>query len=387
MSEAVAPDPVATTQRESGWRWFVLGLVLMVAVTSAPAWPASLSLFSGAVRLLLPVEQFAMLVLVAIAFCAVVGWWVGGRLLLALVWLAVAGYVIWKVPQPFSGYGIFLRSWAITLGASFGLVCLASPTRPFLGRALAAVALTGAVFTAAFSARGTDATGRNSSAFGAPTQMFAQEYQQRVGEALASWRMRASSDVWKQFSRRFPSAAERTKRFESTLVALGEPRPASPTVGGARPGRMVGLVPALLGLESLLALALGWAAYHRLARARIGPPIGSLRNLRFNDQWVWGLVVGITLLMLPTLIEWRAAGLNLVCFLGTLYALRGAGVLTWWIPDKAAIWLLLALVIMVSVLGPVWVLLLTLVVTFALGLGDTWQDFRAGTPSSWPWSS
>lgn len=385
MKEAVAPAPVATTQRERGWRWFVLGLVLMVVITSAPAWPASLSLFAGAVRLLLPVEQFAMLVLVSIAFCAVVGWWVGGRLLLALVWLAVAGYVIWKVPQPFTGYGVFLRSWAVTLGASFGLVSLASPTRPFLSRGLAAVALAGAVFAAAFSASGS--TSGRSSSFDGPAQMFAQEYQQRVAETLSSWRTRASSDVWKQFSRRFPSAADRAKEFEGTLIALGEPRPASPTVGGARPGRMVGLIPALLGLESLLALALGWAAYHRLARARIGPPIGSLKDLRFNDQWVWGLVVGITLLMLPTLIEWRAAGLNLVCFFGTLYALRGAGVLTWWIPDKAAIWLLLVLVVMVSLLGPVWVLLATLLVTFALGLGDTWQDFRAGTPSSWPWSS
>lgn len=385
MSEAAAPDAVATAGREHGWRWFVLGLVLMVVITSAPAWPASLALFAGVVRLLLPIEQFALLVLVSIACCAVVGWWAGGRLFLACVWLAVAGYVLWKVPLPMSGYGVFLRSWAVTLGAAFGIICLISPGKVFLGRALAAVALAAAVTTAGFSVRASR-SGR-SDTFGAPARMFAREYEQRVAETLASWRTRASSDAWKVFSRRFPGASDRARDLESLVVALGEPRAASPAVGGSRPGRMVGLIPALLGLESLLALALGWAAYHRLARVRIGPPIGALKDLKFNDQWVWGLVVGITILLLPTLIEWRAAGLNLVCFLGTLYALRGAGVLTWWIPDRAAIWLLLALVILVSVLGPLWVLVATLLVTFALGLGDTWQDFRTGSPASWPWSS
>ncbi|MFN9089607.1 MAG: DUF2232 domain-containing protein, partial [Gemmatimonadaceae bacterium] len=158
----------------------------------------------------------------------------------------------------------------------------------------------------------------------------------------------------------------------------GEPVTASDAVGGSRAGPLVRLAPALLALESLAALALGWAAYHRLTRSRIGPPLGALRDLRFNDQCVWGLVVGITVLLLPTLVEWRTVGLNLLCFFGTLYALRGAGVLTWWVPDRIAGWALLALLVLVPILGPMWVLVTVLAITFSLGLGDTWRDFRAG---------
>src|SRR3712207_8406043 len=32
----------------------------------------------------------------------------------------------------------------------------------------------------------------------------------------------------------------------------------------------------------------------RVSRARIGPPLAPLREFRFNDQLVWGLVAGIT---------------------------------------------------------------------------------------------
>ncbi len=383
MNGAVAPDLAATAPQERGWGWFVLGLVLMVAVTAAPVWPSALSLFAGAVRLLLPIEEFALLVLVAIAACATVGWWSGGRLFLAVLWVGAAAYVLWRAPLPLSGYGAFLRGWAVLLGAAFGLVCLASPARPLLGRALGAVALAGVIAVTGFSARSMGST----DTFDAPAQMFSREYQHRLGESIEGWRARSSSEAWRRFSRRFPGAAEQGTRVQAVLAALVGPSPDPAAVGGVQSGPLVGLVPALLALESLLALALGWAAYHRLARARIGPPIAALRDLRFNDQWVWGLVVGVTLLMLPTLAEWRLAGLNLVCFFGMLYALRGAGVLTWWIPDRVALWLLLGLLLLVPILGPVWVLSMMLMVTFTLGLGDTWRDFRAGASPNRPRSS
>lgn len=382
MNGAVAPEFAATALRERQWRWFVLGMLLMVAVTAAPAWPPALALLAGAIRLLLPVEQFALLVLVAIASCAIVGWWAGGRLLLGLVWGLAAGYVVWKVPLPLSGYGAFLRGWAVTLGAAFGLVCLATVSRPFLTRALAAVALSGVITVAGFSTRSPAGLG----AFAAPAQMLSQEYQERLGASLDAWRARTSTESWRHFAQRFPEAVERTQRFEALLVVLAEPQQASSAVAGVRVAPLVRLAPALLALESLLALALGWAAYHRLARARIGAPLGALRDLRFNDQWVWGLIVGVTVLLLPSLVEWRTAGLNLVGFFGTLYALRGAGVLTWYISDRAAVWVLLALAVLVPVLGPVWVLVALLTVTFTLGLGDTWRDFRAGAATRRTWS-
>ena len=374
MTGAVASESAATAPQERGWRWFVLALVLMVLATAAPAWPASLSLVSGVIRLLLPVEQFALLVLVAIAACAIVGWWSGGRLVVALIWALAAGYVIWKVPLPLSGYGAFGRGWALTLSASFGLVCLGSPRKVLLTRALGSLGLAAVVTLAGFTTR----TASGDSVLDGPAQMLSREYQRRLGESLQSWRSRSESESWRAFAQRFPEAADRASRMEGVLVALGDPIAGSGSPQGLVPAPLVSIAPALLALESLLALALGWAAYHRLSRVRIGPPVGALRDLRFNDQLVWGLIAGVTVLLLPTLAEWRAVGANLVCFFGALYACRGAGVLTWWIPDRLAVPALLALLVLVPMLGPLWVVMAVLIVTFGLGLGDTWRDFRAG---------
>jgi hypothetical protein len=372
MSEAVAPDSAATAPRERGWRWFVLSLLLMVLVTAAPAWTPSLALLGGTVRLLFPVEQFALLVLVVIAACAVVGWWAGGRFSVALLWVVMTGWVLWRLPLPISGYGAFLRGWSVCLGAAFGLVCLTTRTRPFLGRALAATVVAALVMSAGLSMRASAA-----GTFDGASRMFGVEYQRRVTESLALWRQRTESAAWQSFARRMPGAAAQADRMASSLGSLADVGSSGTAGSLASRGPLLMLVPALLALESLLAMGLGWAAYHRLSRVRIGPPLGALRQLRFNDQLVWGLVVGATVMLLPTLVEWRAVGANLVCFFGMLYALRGVGVLTWWIPDRVAALVPIALVILVPLLGPSVVLAVVLATTFALGLGDTWRDFRA----------
>jgi len=208
--------------------------------------------------------------------------------------------------------------------------------------------------------------------------MLSLEYQQRMAGSLDRWHGRASSPDWQRFAAQVPSAAAKAQALESVVQGLVEPVPTATIVGGNRSGLLVRMAPALLALESLMVLALGWTAYHRLARARIGPPLGSLRELRFNDQWIWGVIVGATVLLLPTMAEWRGVGLNLLMFFGTLYALRGAGVLTWWVPDRAAGWLLGGMLVLVPILGAAWVLAAVLSVTITLGLGDTWRDFRAG---------
>ncbi len=376
MTGAVARNAAATALQERGWRWFVLALLLMVLITAAPVWPPTFALLAGLVRLLFPIEQFAVLVLVSIASCAIVGWWTGGSAWLTMGWVALAGCVLWFVPLPLRGYGAFLRGWSLSLGAAFGLVCLATSARPFLGRALAAVALAMAVSMAGFSSQAAPDRGP----FDDASQMLAGEFQRRVGEVLSAWHGRTESGTWQAFARQLPDAAARADRAVAQLPLLG----ASGSAPAVTVGPLLLLSPASLALESLLALGLGWAAYHRLSRDRIGPPLGQLRDLRFNDQLVWGLVVGVTVLLLPTLAEWRTFGANFLCFFGSLYALRGAGVLSWWIPDRAATLAPIALLILIPLLGPVWVLAAVLAVTIGLGLGDTWRDFRVGKrrPSS-----
>lgn len=380
MTGAFAPDSVATAPREREWRWFVLALMVMAVVTAAPAWTPALALLGGAVRLLLPIEQFAVLVLIAIAACAVVGWWQGGRLSVALLWVSLALWVLWKLPLPLRGYGSFMRGWSLIVGASFGLICLTTRARPFLGRAVSATALAATVTFAGFVSRSS-----SPGTFDEATRMFAVEYQRRVQETLHTWQKRTESAVWRSFVERVPSAADRSEQLATSLESLGR-FDSSRLSGSLTKGQLLLLAPALLCLESLLALGLGWASYHRSSRVRIGPPLAELRDVRFDDQLVWGLVVGATLVLLPTLAEWRVAGANLIAFFGSLYALRGAGVLSWWIPDRAAAFVPLALVVMVPVLGADVVLLIALAATFALGLGDTWRDFRSGAQMRRPGS-
>jgi hypothetical protein len=377
MTDAVASGATATAPIERGWRWFVLAVVLMIAITAVPFWPPALALIGGAIRLLLPVEQFAVLVLVATAACSIVGWWTGGRLVVALVWTVVAGSLLWQMPLFPNGYGAFARGWAMVLGASFGLVCFATASRPFLSRAIGAVALAGVVTLAGFAGR----RSVGAAVFDASTRMMGFEYQRRLDESLTTWRRRTDSPAWQSFARRMPDAAASAERAAGVLAVLGQ---WSPTDRRVPRGALLVLAPALLALESVLALALGWAMYHRLSRARIGPPLGTVREMRFSDQWIWGLVVGFTLLLLPTLVEWRAIGRNLVVFFGLLYVVRGIGVVLWWIPDRWA-WLIpVALVLLIPLLGPVDVLVAFAAIAFGIGLSDTWRDFRSSAVSRRP---
>jgi hypothetical protein len=140
------------------------------------------------------------------------------------------------------------------------------------------------------------------------------------------------------------------------------------------------LFPSLLLLESLMALALAWATYHRLSRTRLGIPLGHLKDFRFNDQLVWGLIAGLTIVFVPALDFLGAAGRNLLVFFGALYAIRGFGVLSWFLaPGKLASTLMVGFALLWwPVLSPVAVLgfMLLALAAFGLGLGDTWADWR-----------
>jgi hypothetical protein len=132
----------------------------------------------------------------------------------------------------------------------------------------------------------------------------------------------------------------------------------------AMPDRAASLLPALMALESLAVLALSWAIYHRLSSIKIGPALNPLTEFRFNDQLVWGVAVGATL-CLPAFADGRNAGLNLLLFFGALYLLRGLGVLAWISRGRYVFIVILGLIPQIFLL-----------VTLALGLGDTWLDLR-----------
>lgn len=331
------PSAAATAPRERGW-WRLLAAVLVALAVPLVA----------QLRVTVPVEQTMVLIGPAMAACALAAWARGGRFWLFGAWGLLA---LWILGTRVPGAPLFdtlVRGWTLLLSGAFALVLIVGRSRPFFPRALIAVGLSTVVATIVLLASGVELVdvGRT----------IAGESYRRLDAVTRLFESRAGTEEWQSLVRRFPAAAAIVDRGEAQLPKLAE--------------TAITLFPALLALESLAILALSWALYHRSSRTRIGPPLSRLSEFRFNDQLVWGLILGATLAVLPALEDMRRTGLNVIVFFGALYALRGLGVLSWFLaPGKPTpIWLVLAAVVAGPVVG-----------VFALGLGlvDTWIDWRA----------
>jgi hypothetical protein len=137
--------------------------------------------------------------------------------------------------------------------------------------------------------------------------------------------------------------------------------------------------PAVVGLQTLAALALAWWAFGRMrGSAEHWRSLGSLREFRFNDQLIWLLIAGLVLLLLPVHGVVDRIGWNALIFMGSLYLLRGAAVLLFWAAGvPTAMTLLLAALLIVFRLVP-----FLLTVALVVGVGDTWLDVRARTAAA-----
>lgn len=133
--------------------------------------------------------------------------------------------------------------------------------------------------------------------------------------------------------------------------------------------------PALLALASLAALGVAWWASRRLV-ARGSRPLAPLREFRFNNELIWVLVAGLLLALLPLGGLAQRAGLNVLVFMGALYALRGAAVMVA-LAGPPGIGASLLLGLAALFLAPLAALATTLV-----GLSDTWLDLRARVGSA-----
>jgi hypothetical protein len=130
------------------------------------------------------------------------------------------------------------------------------------------------------------------------------------------------------------------------------------------------LYPALLALAGIAGLRLAWAWYHRISRRPLGAPLPPFSQFGFNDQLVWGWVLGLALVLLPLPSPAALLGQNLLLVWAALYATRGLAVFTTvWARVPGAVIVVLAIVALF--LLPFLVGGLTL-----LGLADTWLDFR-----------
>ena len=130
-------------------------------------------------------------------------------------------------------------------------------------------------------------------------------------------------------------------------------------------------------------MALAWSLYNRMSPVPVGPALGRLRDFRFNDQLVWGVAVGASVFILPAFAEGKNAGLNLLVFFGSLYVLRGLGILGW--ISNGHVFRLALAILFLSFLAVLIAYQLGFLIAFgaplvalafSLGLGDTWVDWR-----------
>lgn len=342
---SVAPTPAPT---ERGWGKLLIAIVAFLII------PAQL----GA---LLPIDQAMVLLVPAIAACALVGWWAGGRPFLAIAWVAIATLMTVQTGATPSPFHNLVRGWSLLLAGSFGLVCLFTTTRPLFTRALVALSIT-LVLATVMSLLGPVTLSQ-------ATKTVAGEFARRDAEVMAAVNgvIQAHPKEWADLSAKIPRLASLPTEAEKELNALSKAG--------------VAVFPALLALQSLAALALAWAIYHRLGRARLGAPLRPLREFRFNDQLVWGLIVGLTIVLLPTLTSLRGVGKNLLVFFGALYAVRGFGVLSWFMaPGSLGVTLAIGFIMLLAPVVNIFALLaftMLGVASLALGLGDTWADWRS----------
>lgn len=329
------------------WRSLLLALAGFLLVPAAPT----------ALRAVLPITETWVLLAATFAVCAALGWWNGGHISLAIVAVAFA-LLAALAPVGVRGtpYAQVVHGWVLLLAAAFGFASLLRPGQPFFARALVATGIAiGAAFVLAIVQPDGLALFRG---------VMQAQYTARAERMITDFEAQTATPAWRETAKQHPA-------LDSMVTRVRDQSDASLR---SLPGPAAGLVPALLALESLAALALAWALYHRLSGVPLGPALGPMRDLKFNDQLVWGLAVGGAIYFLPQFSDAREAGLNLLLFFGTLYLLRGVGVLSWMTRGKT-----MGLVLIVAT---VLVPMLVAALAFAVGVADTWMDWRGRAQSA-----
>jgi hypothetical protein len=341
MADGLAPAP-----RERGWARLAFALAAFLLV---PLFPA--------VRAVLPIEHTLILLVPTIAVCFLLGWWAGGRLSIALVWLTFAAWVL-AMPAPLASapYYDLARAWGLLLAGAFGVTCILGKQGPFFTRVLSAIGLALLVGLAHGLAGGTS--------YRRVERILEEQYDVRNRQSVDALTVSLRGVVARVPAMRDVMTDDTIDQTAFELHRLSS---------GAAP-----LFPALLALESLVVCALAWTLYHRLSRARIGPPLAALREFRFHDHLAWGLIVGLTLVLLPAFGSLQLLGQNLVLLFGMLYALRGLGVIDSFVRRSAA---LVAIAAVIAILNPrPYAALVALAVVLALfavlGVSDAWGDWR-----------
>src|ERR1700710_3139731 len=195
MTDAATPAPT-----EQGWGKLLLALAAFLFLPHVPP-----------LRALLPVEDTLLLLLPALAACCLVGWWAGGRMLLAIVWVALACWVLKQSAAPGS-FDNLVRGWSLVLAGAFGLVCLVRLQHAFFARGLTSLGLA-LLLVLGMSVRGPFTPGR-------ARQAVQVEFAKRTAESMATFRGFVLSHP--EAAKSVPQLNTALDEFEHQLKATSE---------------------------------------------------------------------------------------------------------------------------------------------------------------------
>jgi len=248
-----------------------------------------------------------------------------GVALLASIFTGAPGNALWW-------YG---RGWSLVLSAWFLLALTLMPAATLMSRSLSALAGAASSVALLFFA--------NQRGWAQLDAAVSSQLRDSAATVASFWNTRVQGKPWADD---LNSAIYRFTDFQANTY------------------------PAMIGIASLTGLAVAWWFWRRLS-ARDRSPFGRLRDFRFRDELVWVVVVGAALMALPLQAAATRTGLNLLVFMGALYAVRGVAVMISLFGSPGVVGMLFG-AFMVLMLYPI-----VMATTLMVGLSDTWLDLRA----------
>lgn len=143
---------------------------------------------------------------------------------------------------------------------------------------------------------------------------------------------------------------------------------------GDSTGTMAALYPGLLTVLAALGVLMAWSWTHRIAERPVGLAMGPFRGFRFNDHVIWGAIFTLALAIAPAGPGVKLLAANLLVVWVALYLARGLAVVVTLVAGSP-LPLRVAAVLFGLLLQP-----FSSGALLAVGLADTWLDFRRRPP-------